>query len=291
MKHSDSSPLVSVIIPNYNNSRYLRDCVESVLRQSLQRIEVVIVDDASTDYSLLVIDDLELIDSRISSIRLRENGGPSRARHIGISRSKADYVCTLDADDIYLSPRKLAAEFDVIRDHGDRPVMAYSVAAILDADAKFQRIRSTYNDLPSGMIFNWILARRGEIPRDFVMPKHAYFAVGGYDFSLKVYEDWDLKLRLARRFPFFPTQEVGTGYRKTGTGLSSSNMKVLRRHHTIVFWRNLSHLRGFDRLEVLYSHYKIVLRFELMQLRTSFGPNRTIDRLIQMGRRFLTKVV
>lgn len=93
------SPLVSVVIPVYNAEATLGATVESVLSQTYRNIEVVLVDDGSTDGSLAVAYELSRADRRIRAIH-SENGGVSRARNRGIDEAKGDYLMFVDADDL-----------------------------------------------------------------------------------------------------------------------------------------------------------------------------------------------
>lgn len=91
-------PIVSIIIPVYNGEKYLRNCVKSALNQMNANVEVIIVDDGSTDESLALAYDLASDDSRINVIS-KENGGLSSARNAGIEASTGEYILFLDCDD------------------------------------------------------------------------------------------------------------------------------------------------------------------------------------------------
>ncbi len=97
-----SLPLVSVIINNYNYDRFLRDAVESVFRQSYPSIECIIVDDASTDGSRLIIEDVLRAHPDVTALLRPENGGQSLACKDGFAASSGQYVIFLDADDFLL---------------------------------------------------------------------------------------------------------------------------------------------------------------------------------------------
>ena len=86
-----NKPTVSVVIPVYNVERYLQECVESVLKQSFQDYEIILVDDGSTDTSGTLCDSLKKTDNRISVIH-RENGGLSAARNTGLKAAQGEYV-------------------------------------------------------------------------------------------------------------------------------------------------------------------------------------------------------
>lgn len=94
--------LASVIIPVYNSGKYLDDCIRSVLQQVYQRIEVILVDDGSTDNSGEICDQYSKTDERVSAIH-KQNEGVSSARNAGIEKAEGNYIVFLDSDD-WLDP-------------------------------------------------------------------------------------------------------------------------------------------------------------------------------------------
>ena len=94
--------LISVIVPVYNVRNYLEKCVKSITAQTEKNIQIILVDDGSTDGSSLICDELSKNDDRIEVFH-KENGGLSSARNFGISKAKGEYVCFIDSDDI-ISP-------------------------------------------------------------------------------------------------------------------------------------------------------------------------------------------
>ena len=90
---------VSVIIPIYNVEKYLKKCLDSVIHQTLNEIEIICIDDCSTDDSLLIIEEYAKIDSRLKIIKNNVNKGVSASRNLGIQESKGEYIAFLDSDD------------------------------------------------------------------------------------------------------------------------------------------------------------------------------------------------
>lgn len=91
--------LISVIVPVYNVEPYLRRCVESILHQTYQNLEILLVDDGSTDASGAICDEYATLDDRVTVIH-QKNGGLSAARNMGIDRAKGEYLCFVDSDDL-----------------------------------------------------------------------------------------------------------------------------------------------------------------------------------------------
>jgi glycosyltransferase involved in cell wall biosynthesis len=103
---------VSVIIPVYNCEQFLRQCLDTVLRQTLFEIEVILINDASTDGSQVVINEYLERDDRIHAIELKQNRGVSVARNAGIEKATAEFVIFLDADDYWESDQMLEHLYD-----------------------------------------------------------------------------------------------------------------------------------------------------------------------------------
>jgi teichuronic acid biosynthesis glycosyltransferase TuaG len=113
-----AEPLVSVIIPSFNAEATIQDTVNSVLNQSYKNIEVIIVDDHSTDKTTEIIKEISKSNSKVQSHVLKENfGGPAKPRNLGIERSKGEYLAFLDADDIW-HPDKLKIQLDYMNSNG-----------------------------------------------------------------------------------------------------------------------------------------------------------------------------
>ena len=99
MEGKKNMPLLSIIIPVYNVERYIERCVNSIINQSYQNFELIIIDDGSIDGSSKILDVLSSNDNRIQVYHVK-NGGVSRARNLGLSFSKGEFIAFVDADDI-----------------------------------------------------------------------------------------------------------------------------------------------------------------------------------------------
>jgi succinoglycan biosynthesis protein ExoO len=98
-------PTVTVLIAAYNAEGFLGRAIASALTQSLAPLEVLVVDDASTDDTVSVVQDLASADSRIRLITLQQNGGPSAARNSGLRAARGEWIAVLDADDAFMPQR------------------------------------------------------------------------------------------------------------------------------------------------------------------------------------------
>lgn len=126
-----NSPLISIVIPLYNGERFIAQTLESVLAQTYRNIEVIVVDDASTDRGCEIVRDYSTEDSRLKLLLSETNfGGPAKPRNIGIDAAQGEFIAFVDADDIW-KPHKLQTQLDFLIHNPDID-MLYSPAEIID---------------------------------------------------------------------------------------------------------------------------------------------------------------
>jgi glycosyltransferase involved in cell wall biosynthesis len=113
-----SLPLVSVVLPVYNAGPYLGEAIESILKQTLEELELLVVDDCSTDDSLRVARHYEAIDSRVRVLASAKNLGRSFVDNWGQDQARAAYIAKMDADDIAL-PHRLQTQYDFLESRPD----------------------------------------------------------------------------------------------------------------------------------------------------------------------------
>ena len=218
----ECNDLISVVIPNFNNGKYIERCLESVLEQTYDHLEVIVIDDCSTDESSDIIKRYAASDKRIVPVFNTENVGVGSNRHNGIMMSKGRYLTTLDSDDIYISSDKVAREYALMQEKlasGLDNIIIFSRIVLLDANEKKIGLQNPV--IKEEKILNDIVRRTCMIPRDFLFTREQYIRAGGFDMKIRIYEDWDLKIRLATENLFFYSGIDGIGYRRHGTGLSA----------------------------------------------------------------------
>ncbi len=185
-------PRVSVVIPTYNRARLLPEAVRSALSQTEQLIEVLVVDDGSTDSTPEAMAAL-LEDPRLRYLR-QANRGRSAARNRGAREAQADWLAFLDSDDV-LEPDALEAHLAVVDRH---PAVGMTVAGYRTVDDNGRVVR-TYRPWESGASLEasaWLETCFG-MPGSVLMARDRFLACGGFDEALHLAEDWDLYLRLA----------------------------------------------------------------------------------------------
>jgi glycosyltransferase involved in cell wall biosynthesis len=222
-------PLVSAVVPAYNAARTLRAAVESILRQTVRDIEVIVVDDGSEDDTAHVA--RATGDARVRLVT-QANGGASAARNAGIRRARGRYVAFLDADDLWL-PDKLARQLALL---GRRPDVhaVYCGATYVDDEMRVLSVRPCrpWKDAVLDVLHFENLAA---FPSTLLAERER-LEQRGFDTSLVMHEDWDMAIHAARDWNLQPVESPLTLYRVHGTNRSrdverhlASGLRVLDR--------------------------------------------------------------
>ena len=214
---------IDVVIANRNNSRYLRQCIDSVLSQTLPPKEIIVVDDASDDDSRLVLETYAS-SGKITYIQNTTSKGVAATRNRGIDHGRSPFITTLDADDFYHNTHKLYAEALAIEKSGPHTI-AFSDVMRTNEKGEDQWLFSSKRKVREGDISFNISHLKGFIPRDYLVSREDYQKAGGYNPDLYLYEDWDLKIRLAKLCSWRFSGVVGTAYRNNSNGLSKAPSK------------------------------------------------------------------
>jgi len=207
-----SNPVVSVVMPVYNGENYLRVAIESVLSQTFQDFEIIVIDDGSKDSTP---DIAQSFGDRVRYVR-QENAGVAAAVNHGISLARGRYFAWLSHDDLWL-PEKLSEQLRALQEAGD-PAICYTDMKWIDGEGKVFEEK----ELP--------LPERRELVRAILMGKPVSMAAysllcevrcfeqaGLYDVKKRYTQDADMLLRLARIFPFVRVPEQLTLVREHDT--------------------------------------------------------------------------
>jgi glycosyltransferase involved in cell wall biosynthesis len=230
-------PEISVLMPVYNASRFLREAIDSILLQTLTDFEFIIIDDCSTDDSVDIINTYN--DGRIRFFRNEKNGGISYTLNRGIELADTKWIARMDADDISY-PQRLQRQHDFILQQNEGDLFSCWVK-VVDQDKKFIR-----QDLFESRFYYYNLYFICWIYHPSVIfSKAAAIAVGGY--TMRYSEDFELFWQLTRKYKFYNQPEVLMDYRVTDQSLH----QVLRKkeyeetQHNILT-RNFKWLAGED---------------------------------------------
>ena len=246
--------LVSVIIPTYNRSTLLLRAIESVRNQTYKHLEIIIVDDGSTDNTEEIVRRLK--DNRIIYIKHNKNMGASAARNTGVKKSSGEFVAFLDSDDEWL-PEKIEKQINVFSKFGENIGMVYS-----DMIRVYPSGRKYYWHSPSflpkdGILYpkalNYGLINIGL--QTCLVRKVCFSEVGLFDINLKRYIDLEFFIRLSRRFLFYHINEALVYYYVVSNSISESipNLIHARKYILNKYFDDISKNK-----EVLSNHYFLI---------------------------------
>jgi glycosyltransferase involved in cell wall biosynthesis len=221
------TPLVSVIIPCYGQAHFLGEAIESVLRQSYQRNEIIVVDDGSPDHAREVA-------ARYPGVRyiFQENRGLADARNTGIRESRGTYLVFLDADDRLL-PDALQTAVEQLHTH---PCCAFASGRFRLIRADGSPIAHLPTQVPIGADpYRTLLLQNHIGMHATVTYRRAIFdTVGGFDISLKACEDYDIYLRIVRTHRVCSFDRLVAEYRWHDENMSRDAARMLRTDLTVL---------------------------------------------------------
>lgn len=215
-------PRVSVVVPAYDAERFLRSTLACAQRQTLGDLEIVVVDDGSRDGTAELVRGLSGEDSRLRLVA-QPNRGVSAARNRGVAAARGELVAFLDHDDLWRAD-KLAlqvARLDAAADAG----VATCFSAMIDERQNCTGWR--VGDPADGDVYRRMLACDLVSGGSVVVARRAALAAAGpFDETLRLREDWDLWIRLARRCRFVTVPEVLVGYTRRAGGGSRARQQM-----------------------------------------------------------------
>lgn len=209
-------PRVSVIVPAYNSTATVGRAVDSVLGQTFGDLELIVVDDGSTDSTSEAV--LSRHDERLRCVKT-SNGGVSRARNRGLELASGDLIAFLDADDAWL-PAKLERQLELMAKKANIG-LCFTSAELVDTGLR----RIGEDPAPALSDFTTALLVRGNVvtgsASSVVVRRPVLDSVGGFDPQLSQCADWDLWLRLSVEIPFVAIDEPLVQIRKAPATMSS----------------------------------------------------------------------
>mgnify|MGYP001285311825 CR=1 FL=1 len=189
--------LVSVVIPTFNRARYLPDAIRSVLQQSHRNVQLIVVDDGSTDETPAVLDGFE--DQRLIILRIARSRSPAHARNVGIARASGQLLAFLDSDDVWLHT-KLERQVSAMR-AARSCRWSYTLFDHIDeAGSPMAPLRGGVGNPRSGWILDSIITEDALVMVQSVLAETSLVReLGGFDETPELREDLDLCFRLAMR--------------------------------------------------------------------------------------------
>ena len=258
-----NTPKITVLMPVYNGEPYLKEAIESILNQTFQDFEFLIINDGSTDKSLEVIRSFN--DARIKIIENPQNLGLIATLNIGIKNSTGEYIARMDQDDIAL-PQRLEKQYKFMEEHPEIGVSGSSMQ-IIDEE-RIMKAFTEHKQLKFISLFDSPLCHPSVIIRKSVLEEHNIF----YDEKFKHCEDYELWARLLWITELANLPEVLMLYRKHANSITSvynenqfQNANIVRREQFNRFGLNPTS-EEFEMHINLLKHQNLLKDCELKKL-------------------------
>ncbi len=250
--HSKDTTLVSVVIPTFNRERTILASIYSVLSQTHDNIEIIVVDDNSTDSTKDIINSIR--DTRIRYIRLPENNGASYARNIGVSKSTGQFIAFQDSDDIWL-PNKLEVQLRAYKNISkscDNVAGVFCRYVKLLPGNKSITIPKEKNLLADKTKLNSIILDHNVIGTPTLMISSQYLERGRlFDENLRSLEDWDLAIRLTNNHNMAFCDQVLVVSMTSSDGInqlpSEDAIDIISKKHSNLYSKNKTALSSIYR--------------------------------------------
>ncbi len=216
---SNPSPLISVIIPFFNASRYLKESIESVISQTFDDWELILIDDGSTDDSVQIVTRLSLTEPRIK-ILSQKNAGQAAARNNGIKSSKAKFIAFLDADDIWVK-NKLEVQLKHLESEKVDVIYSLGILMFENDNNRTEPYHWVTGRLDGMAMFEELTKSNFMNPGTVLLRRSIFDKVGLFDEvdALRGTEDFDLWMRITRAgFVVFGMDDHLAYYRVRATG-------------------------------------------------------------------------
>ena len=219
-------PRVSIIIALYNGEKTIEETVSSLLAQTEQDVELIIVDDGSTDETVKIVKSIK--DERITLLEQENSGGPSKPRNAGIKIAKGQFIGFCDQDDLYY-PEKIDKQVNAYENNQMKANIGIIISSADLIDEKGQVIEKNIKPIDGFMDSDD--SRKLLLKGDFItacsalMPKKVLDEVGNLDESLRGVDDYDLFLRITEKYGILLQKEPLCAWRQSEKSLSSNKNK------------------------------------------------------------------
>lgn len=195
----NENPTVSIIIPTYNRAHLVGRAIQSVLNQTYQDFEIIVVDDGSVDNTEEIVGEFQRRDKRVKYLKHKVNKGGSAARNTGIKASRGEYIAFLDSDDEWL-PRKLQLQMEVFQKSPSRVGAVYTAYVyVKDSGKEINEHKISKNgNIHLALLQGNIVGTTSTL----LIKRSCFEKVGLFDERLKSCQDWDMWLRISSMYDF-----------------------------------------------------------------------------------------
>jgi len=209
-----TSPRVSVLMAVYNGARFLREAVDSVLGQTLADLELIVVDDASTDDTPAILDSYG--DPRLVRLRKERNVGPYRARNWALPRCRGQYIAPMDADDVSM-PTRLEKQARYLDEHPEVVLVSANMEVTDEAGRHLDQTDSAGD--PGAIAWELLFYNRGAGHGQVMFRRDTLLKIGGYPVNHRYSQDYALWLSMLEQGRVAVLPDVLLKYRRHGSSV------------------------------------------------------------------------
>lgn len=214
---------VSVIVPCYNTEKYLYESLNSIYSQTYSNIEVILINDGSTDRTEEILLDYENKYHESTKYFFINNSGPSNARNIGIKNSTGEYICFMDSDDILIND-SIEKRIKILNTQSDTALVCTDSYMIMENEVSNTRLSSLVGPVFSGNVFLEMLKKNFISTQTVIMRRSVVETIGYFNESYIRSEDYEYWLRITRKYKITYINEP-LAYTRVRNGSLSTNMK------------------------------------------------------------------
>lgn len=219
-------PLVTVVCLSHNHRPFIQEAIGSVLAQTYRNIQIILIDDASTDGSVHELEQIAQRNPEVELISLSQNVGNCKAFNIAFEKAKGDYIIDFATDDVMM-PDRIQQQIDFFKTLDDSYGVVFTDAVYIDEDGNFLydhndnlRRRKMITTVPQGNVYPVVIARYFISSPSMMVRKCVLDEMGGYDEQL-AYEDFDLWIRSSRNYKYAYLGQALTKVRRWRASMST----------------------------------------------------------------------
>lgn len=247
----DRKPEVSVVIPTYNRAHLISRAIQSVLDQTYQDFEIIVVDDGSIDNTEEIIKSFK--DDRVIYIRHRENKGPSAARNTGIKASKGEYIAFQDSDDEWFT-EKLEKQIEVFDNCSPEVGVVYSGFFRIESGKKIYIPKSKVIQ-KEGNIHEELLKGNFIGTPSVLIKKKCFEKAKFFDENMPALEDWDLWIEISKHYTFKYINIPLLDSYSTPNGVNTNQVSLAKALEILI----INYLEDFKKNKKNLSKYYLII--------------------------------
>jgi len=268
-----STPIITVLMPVYNGELYIRDAIDSILRQSIEDFELLIINDASTDRTVEIVESYS--DPRIRLVHNEVNLKVCATLNRGLELSRGQYIARMDSDDISCSTR--LEKQKTFLENNQNMALVGSWAEIIDKKGNVQGTKTLLTDSP---LLKWkLLFCNTFIHSSIMFRKSSVLSLQGYNPTYTLTEDYDLWSRISIEHEIANIPEVLVKWREWGGSVSSAKTEEQQKETLEISRRNMQHVWGSSVNVNILENFKLL--YSLAQ--TSFDLNCLDELIVHRG--------